>query len=616
MFRLKRSTKILLNRIALISVIVFVFYQARFYFFGSIHQENQAFESQSPALADISKNILLEYPNIIKPDQIILLSTSDSSQAEKIESYLKADPSFRIPYTKHDFTDYYLSHLLRKDTQQSFKTILFVNQVPLTFDQLDKLSNAEIRKKISKIMPSLLKNNPNKKRLSELEYSIDKKLSDAVSSNLILGIYLKSHPSFASDFDKICSQITKKYLINCSSFHIDPTSSSSPSNSDSNLKNLNSATFGSYDSPSIFFQNKFYSISEFSSLFNSGKFDSIFAEIRDKTTSESTKNFLNLLSENKVVLFLNPQISESMNIFKIFENYKNKLGLSYKPVWVSNSDFEYSLIKSKLPKSALTSKSHFPCIFLDGEFFADYSSFFKLFISGSLFDTFEKSSLLSSELVSKSIQDASQSINSLTKNNKYLILSTSDSSLTPKIRSAIRLLDPTETVEVYNVDEDSYDITIVKRAFEKKYINIHFPALFESTKIVAMGNDILSSLLSSNNLKSVLKELPQSTEHNKDSLISLINSHKAIMFSKTYCPFCRGAKALLDKYNVKYFVLEVNMEPNPLEIKDYLTEITKGHSSFPSIFINKVSIGGLSDLKEIEQSGKLAKLIDEFNLTQ
>ncbi|OMJ20243.1 hypothetical protein AYI69_g6292, partial [Smittium culicis] len=186
MFRLKRSTKVLLNRIALISVAVFVFYQARFYLFGSVHHENQAPETQSPDLADISKNILLEYPNIIKPDQIVLFTTSDSSQAEKIESYLKADPSFHIPYTKHDFTDFYLSHLLTKDTQQSLKTLLFVNLVPLSFDQLHKLSNAEFRNKISNLMPSLLKTNPNKKRLSELEYSIDKKLSDAASSNSIL----------------------------------------------------------------------------------------------------------------------------------------------------------------------------------------------------------------------------------------------------------------------------------------------------------------------------------------------------------------------------------------------------------------------------------------------
>ncbi|RXG54578.1 Glutaredoxin-C4 [Armadillidium vulgare] len=89
-----------------------------------------------------------------------------------------------------------------------------------------------------------------------------------------------------------------------------------------------------------------------------------------------------------------------------------------------------------------------------------------------------------------------------------------------------------------------------------------------------------------------------------------INNHKIMIFSKSYCPYCKTAKECFNELGAKYEVLELDKDPKGNEIQDILLEIT-GARSVPRVFVNGKCIGGGSETKELLNSGQLKKMIEE-----
>ena len=90
-----------------------------------------------------------------------------------------------------------------------------------------------------------------------------------------------------------------------------------------------------------------------------------------------------------------------------------------------------------------------------------------------------------------------------------------------------------------------------------------------------------------------------------------IKSDKVFVASKSYCPYCRQTKALLEKIGVKNWkVIELDTMSNGSEIQNALYEIS-GQQTVPNIFINGKHIGGNSDLQLLERQGKLRELLKE-----
>lgn len=44
----------------------------------------------------------------------------------------------------------------------------------------------------------------------------------------------------------------------------------------------------------------------------------------------------------------------------------------------------------------------------------------------------------------------------------------------------------------------------------------------------------------------------------KQKVQSLIDDNKVVVFSKSYCPYCRATKSVLDEINADYTVLELD----------------------------------------------------------
>ncbi|KAJ2930246.1 hypothetical protein H1R20_g6827, partial [Candolleomyces eurysporus] len=88
--------------------------------------------------------------------------------------------------------------------------------------------------------------------------------------------------------------------------------------------------------------------------------------------------------------------------------------------------------------------------------------------------------------------------------------------------------------------------------------------------------------------------------------------HPIIVFSKTYCPYSRKAKALLASYDISPppKVVEVDVRDDGNVLKQLLTRLTD-HSTFPNIIIQGKTIGGSDNLNLLHSQKELRTLIEK-----
>jgi glutaredoxin 3 len=77
------------------------------------------------------------------------------------------------------------------------------------------------------------------------------------------------------------------------------------------------------------------------------------------------------------------------------------------------------------------------------------------------------------------------------------------------------------------------------------------------------------------------------------------------IYTKSYCPFCHRAKALLDAKGVSYREHEISSDH---KLQDEMKE-RSGRHTVPQIFIDDQHIGGSDDLVLAQNSGLLDELL-------
>ncbi|AIB51754.1 glutaredoxin-C3 [Faustovirus] len=82
---------------------------------------------------------------------------------------------------------------------------------------------------------------------------------------------------------------------------------------------------------------------------------------------------------------------------------------------------------------------------------------------------------------------------------------------------------------------------------------------------------------------------------NQKIITDFVNAHSVVLFSASYCPWCKRAKDLLNARGVEYVVVELD-HPNNNPIKPVLAEMT-GRKTIPNIYIDGTNIGGFDDLE-------------------
>jgi len=94
-------------------------------------------------------------------------------------------------------------------------------------------------------------------------------------------------------------------------------------------------------------------------------------------------------------------------------------------------------------------------------------------------------------------------------------------------------------------------------------------------------------------------------------MLTSFSPRPLVVFSKSYCPYCKNTKRILDGLKANYKTYELNEESDGSELQAALLDIS-GQRTVPNVYIGKVHIGGNSDLEAVVAKGKDGKSIKEL----
>uniref|UniRef100_A0A0R3S1R6 Glutaredoxin domain-containing protein n=1 Tax=Elaeophora elaphi TaxID=1147741 RepID=A0A0R3S1R6_9BILA len=97
----------------------------------------------------------------------------------------------------------------------------------------------------------------------------------------------------------------------------------------------------------------------------------------------------------------------------------------------------------------------------------------------------------------------------------------------------------------------------------------------------------------------------------------LTSSTPVVIFSKTYCPYCKNAKQALSTFRMQgdlYKIIELDEREDCDKIQDVLLQIT-GARSVPRVFIGGKCIGGCDDTIAAQKDGRLEKMLKDVGAT-
>ncbi|XP_076887780.1 glutaredoxin-C3-like [Bidens hawaiensis] len=89
---------------------------------------------------------------------------------------------------------------------------------------------------------------------------------------------------------------------------------------------------------------------------------------------------------------------------------------------------------------------------------------------------------------------------------------------------------------------------------------------------------------------------------------TVIYSNKIVIFSKSYCPFCRRAKGVFSELKEQPYVVELDHQDDGYKIQDVLLDLV-GCRTVPQIFVNGKHVGGADDLDVAVRNGVLQDLL-------
>eukprot|EP00546_Thalassionema_frauenfeldii_P004405 CAMPEP_0178913414 /NCGR_PEP_ID=MMETSP0786-20121207/10828_1 /TAXON_ID=186022 /ORGANISM="Thalassionema frauenfeldii, Strain CCMP 1798" /LENGTH=146 /DNA_ID=CAMNT_0020586151 /DNA_START=75 /DNA_END=515 /DNA_ORIENTATION=+ len=87
-----------------------------------------------------------------------------------------------------------------------------------------------------------------------------------------------------------------------------------------------------------------------------------------------------------------------------------------------------------------------------------------------------------------------------------------------------------------------------------------------------------------------------------------IDSNTVVVYSKTFCPFCKMTKVTLENQKIDAKVIELDEVDDGPAIQDILTELS-GQRTVPNVFVNGKHLGGNDDTQDAVKSGKLKEML-------
>eukprot|EP00244_Chara_vulgaris_P007238 TRINITY_DN2719_c0_g1_i1.p1 TRINITY_DN2719_c0_g1~~TRINITY_DN2719_c0_g1_i1.p1 ORF type:complete len:137 (+),score=26.13 TRINITY_DN2719_c0_g1_i1:261-671(+) len=90
-----------------------------------------------------------------------------------------------------------------------------------------------------------------------------------------------------------------------------------------------------------------------------------------------------------------------------------------------------------------------------------------------------------------------------------------------------------------------------------------------------------------------------------------VASNPVVIFSKSYCPYCRRAKNVFKQLNTSPFVVELDLRQDGGLIQEEIGNMY-GVWTVPQVFIGGKHLGGSDDTVAAYSSGKLQKMLDDL----
>ncbi|KAL1347277.1 hypothetical protein HN51_020752 [Arachis hypogaea] len=114
----------------------------------------------------------------------------------------------------------------------------------------------------------------------------------------------------------------------------------------------------------------------------------------------------------------------------------------------------------------------------------------------------------------------------------------------------------------------------------------------------------MGSFLSSQNISK--EELEMALNKAKQ----IASSAPVVVFSKTYCGYCKRVKDLLTQLSASFKVIELDEEGDGGHIQAALAEWT-GQNTVPNVFIGGKHIGGCDSVLEKHRANQLVPLLND-----
>ncbi|KAK4781883.1 hypothetical protein SAY86_015985 [Trapa natans] len=106
------------------------------------------------------------------------------------------------------------------------------------------------------------------------------------------------------------------------------------------------------------------------------------------------------------------------------------------------------------------------------------------------------------------------------------------------------------------------------------------------------------------------KKSPEELEATLTKAKEVASSSSVVVFSKTYCGYCKRVKQLLTQIGASYTIMELDRENDGSDIQSALAEWT-GQRTVPNVFIGGKHIGGCDTVTGMHQGGKLMPLLKD-----
>lgn len=94
-----------------------------------------------------------------------------------------------------------------------------------------------------------------------------------------------------------------------------------------------------------------------------------------------------------------------------------------------------------------------------------------------------------------------------------------------------------------------------------------------------------------------------------DCITSIVQRYPVVVFSKSWCPYCRKALEALALAGVENpHIIDVSQQPRINDVQATLQQMT-GRRTVPNVFVGGTSIGGGDETSALQQQGKLLPLL-------